>query len=149
MLVYAIISPFAGSLVYKKGIKNMMILWAILTSFLIYPAFYLLNIDSLFTIFIALVMLAILSSFFQACVNIFLVHLFCVEVRYRGVALSYTLGLAIFGGTVTPILLYYKENNLELMMGAHIIIISCLAILAIYFSKLKLEIYSYNDSLKE
>lgn len=142
MFVYAVSSPFAGKLVYQKGIKNMMLIFSVATCSCIYPIFYLLNIGTFLSVSASLIALSLLSSFFQACVNIFLVSSFPVEVRHRGVGLSYCVGLAIWGGTVTPILIYFKEKNLGLMMGGYICFIAILSFFAVYFSDV--SIYSKN-----
>ncbi len=129
-LTYAVGSPLFGLLVPKLGIKKMMALAAMGTMLFIHPFFKLLSSDNMFLPAVAIVGLGLMSCFFQVCTNLFLVKSFPLSTRYRGVALSYTVGLAIFGGTVVPILTYLRANHLEWFMDVYIGLL-CVVVLAL------------------
>ena len=62
-------------------------------------AFHIFNLSSLKLVFLAQIMIALLSCFSEAIIPIFLAQLFPVSVRYSGIALCLNLANGIFGGT--------------------------------------------------
>ncbi|AMO57434.1 MFS transporter [Endozoicomonas montiporae] len=78
---------------------------------------------------------AILSSFVIGTLPPMLVRLFPSEVRYTGVATSYNLGMALFGGlapvSITPLI---KAYGLALGPALYLIIISLVTLLILFIT---------------
>lgn len=99
--------------------------------------YYILNTKSYITILCVEIIFGILAGGYSGIINSFICQLFPIHVRYTGVAVAYSLGIAIFGGTVPLMcnfLIAYSHSNL-LMPGAYLIIASLMAIIGIRISK--------------
>lgn len=66
---------------------------------LILPTIYLMSCENVWQQMAALTMLAILGGAISGTAYIFIISLFTPEQRFSGVAFSYNLGIAMFGGT--------------------------------------------------
>lgn len=86
---------------------------------------------------------AFLMSFLIATVNIFVLEIFPARFRFSCSSLSYSLGVAIFGGTTPMILSLISEyfGNIPLYLGSYvsfIAILGCLGVILLSTKKLKL-----------
>lgn len=136
-IVYIIAVPFFGYLADKLGNKKVMLVGGISTFLFIYPLFsFFLSATTLYQIIIIQICLALLSACFQAPMNAYMARLFPVNVRYSGLAFSYSIGMALFGGS-TPMIcsLLIKSTGLPIMPAFYIICIAILGICAVRFSK--------------
>lgn len=88
-----------GILSDKVGRLHIMRIGGILITLSIFPLFYLLNSGSFTTCVTALLVVALLSTIFGGPMNTFVVEAFAPVHRYRSAALSYSLGMSVFGGT--------------------------------------------------
>jgi len=88
-----------GILSDKVGRLHMMRIGGILITLSIFPLFYLLNSGSFPTCLTALLIVGFLSTIFGGPMNTFVVEAFAPAHRYRSAALSYSLGMSVFGGT--------------------------------------------------
>jgi MHS family proline/betaine transporter-like MFS transporter len=88
-----------GILSDKVGRLHMMRIGGILITLSIFPLFYLLNSGSFPTCLTALLIVGFLSTIFGGPMNTFVVEAFAPVHRYRSAALSYSLGMSVFGGT--------------------------------------------------
>jgi len=101
ILAYIILAPLGGWISDKFGGKNVMIMGALATLLGIYPFLSLLSSNSIVSVIIAQLILVALAAWFQGPMNLFMATLFTPETRYSGLAFSYCVGMAIFGGTTT------------------------------------------------
>lgn len=147
-IVYIFLVPAIGYFVERIGIRKIMILSAIATIVLIYPIFWILTVTTdLYTVLIITILLVVLTATFHAPINFYMASLFPPSCRYSGVALSYSIGMAIFGGTTSMILasLVYWTNN-PLFCVFYVIFGALLALLAIVLIK-PTQALSSNDPL--
>lgn len=88
-----------GILSDKVGRLQIMRIGGILTVLSVFPLFYLLKSGSFATCMTALLIVGFLSTIFGGPMNTFVVEAFAPVHRYRSAALSYSLGMSVFGGT--------------------------------------------------
>lgn len=108
MLINALMSiiciitlPLMGHLSDKIGESKVMMCAASLIILFAYPFFWVFKNGSLTSIVLFQALIMILTEAYTGPSNAFMYKLFDTSKRYTGVALGYTCGLAIFGGT-TP-----------------------------------------------
>ena len=88
-----------GTLSDKWGRLTLMKIGALSTTILVFPLVYLLNGGTFATGLLALVSIAFLASIFMGPMNTLIVEIFNPSHRYRSAAISYSLGMSLFGGT--------------------------------------------------
>lgn len=134
MIVYMILAPVSGHYSDKYGGKKIMITGALLTILLIYPCFYALSsLEDFFTILCVQILLALSAAVFQGPMNGFMGRLFPVHYRYRGVAVSYSIGMALFGGTASSVLMTLSQYTNEIVAPfSYISLIAVLGIISTY-----------------
>jgi len=91
--------PLCGACGDRVGRKRMLMITALGIILLAVPCFYLLQSNVLFLVIVSLSIAAVLSSLDQGNSLTAVVENCPVEVRYSGIAFSYNLGMALFGGT--------------------------------------------------
>ncbi|MBA3814393.1 MAG: MFS transporter [Alphaproteobacteria bacterium] len=106
---YITLAPLTGWISDKVGGKVVMATGAIATLLGIYPFLSLLSSESTIAVIAAQLVLVALAAWFQGPMNLFMANLFPAERRYSGVAFSYSMGLAIFGGTA-PVVSTFLTN---------------------------------------
>jgi MHS family proline/betaine transporter-like MFS transporter len=106
-----------GILSDRVGRLKMMKLGAMLMTPSLIPLFYLLNSEVFLPCIIALLGVGFLSTIFCGPMNTFIVETFAPLHRYRSAALSYSLGMSIFGGTAPLVSswLTHFENGIFLL----------------------------------
>ncbi len=104
LLVYALLTPVAGAISDRRGAIGLMRPTAIAVFLLAIPIFLLISTGQLWLIILAQVCYAVLAAFFSGPLNFFMQSLFPVEDRYSGISFSYSLGMAIFGGSTLLIM---------------------------------------------
>lgn len=102
--------PFAGFCGDYIGRKRILMFIAGCTILLSLPCFYLLQNHSIISIIVALLIATILSAFDQGNSLSAVVENCPVNVRYSGIAFSYNLGMALFGGTAPLIVTLLTQN---------------------------------------
>jgi|GEM_PF-7008021 len=110
---YMVLLPIAGWIADVLG-HFKTIMGAIVLAMLVAPAFYFLEVSSVFaTIVISQVLAAALLSFFMSPATYFMCHLFPTNIRCMGVSLSYNIGATLFGGLAPSVnlLLYQRGEN--------------------------------------
>ena len=96
--------PFAGFCGDQIGRKRVLIITSILVILLAFPCFYLLETNVHGAVVIAFLLATLLSSFEQGNSLAAVVENCPANVRYSGIAFSYNLGTALFGGTAPLII---------------------------------------------
>lgn len=137
ILVGAIVMtcPVAGMLADRFSRKSVMLFAAVCLFIYPYPAFYYLTHHPNGGVLIAVqTIMAMLIAMYTGPGSVLLTELFPTSVRSTGVALSYSLSVAIFGGftpAIVAALVNYTGNKLAvamwLMFGAVLTSISLLA----------------------
>lgn len=101
--------PLMGHLSDKIGHYKLMSWASILMTLFAYPFFWVFENGSLLSIILFQAFIMIVTETYTGPSNAFMYKLFDTSHRYTGVALGYTIGLAIFGGS-TP---YISANLIK------------------------------------
>lgn len=150
MSVWIVLLFFCGILAQRYGRTLVMVTGLIGLALFSYPLF--LNLGSEPTVGKILFAQATLSLFamaYAAPTASFLVSLFPVNQRYSGIALGYSLGHALIGGTI-PMLITFLTLSLGFIQApALCIIVSCLFGAGVFFhDPALLNLFSKNKSQK-
>lgn len=136
-VVYILTVPFFGRIADKYGNKKVMLTGAIVSLLSIYPLFSLLLATTSFYQAVSIqICLALLSAWYQAPMTAYLAKLFPLNIRYSGLAFSYNVGIALFGGS-TPVICsaLIRWTGQPIMPAFYIIIMSILGFCAVKYSK--------------
>ena len=121
--------PLAGMSVDYFTRKKMLIVTAIITILLVVPCFYLLQFHSVLLALISLGTATVLSSFDQGNTLAVVVENCPENVRYSGIAFSYNLGNALFGGSA-PLIVTLMTEKIGLISPAYyLILMTCLSLM--------------------
>lgn len=110
--------PFAGICGDYFSRKKMLIITSILIILLIFPCFYILQSKSILLVVLSLFAITLLSSLEQGNTLTAVVENCPENVRYSGIAFSYNLGSALFGGT-TPLIFALLTENVSFIAPAY------------------------------
>lgn len=103
-IIYTGTCPLVGFLSDHIDPRKIL-LWSIGMIFLsLGPVFLLWNSGSIVGVILGQLIWAIVTVAYMAPMNLLMTRLFPVSLRYSGIGLGYSLGIAIFGGT-TPLVL--------------------------------------------
>ena len=115
-----------------------MITGTIATLLGIYPLLSLLTSTSVISIIGAQLALVILAAWFQGPMNLFMASLFPAETRYSGLAFSYCIGMAIFGGTTPMISTFLVDwTGNPVTPAFYVILGSVIGLISVIYSKRK------------
>ncbi len=137
IMAYIVTVPFVGFLADKLGYRKVMLTGAIATLLSIYPLFsLLLGATSFSQALVIQICLSLLSAWFQAPMNAYMAKLFPAYVRYSGLAFSYSIGMALFGGT-TPMIcsLLIRSTGQEIMPAFYVMVLALVGFSAVKLSK--------------
>lgn len=137
LIVMTIILPLSAIISDRIGRKPIMVIGCVAFITLSYPLFWLMNQTSnaATAIFAASVISAI-AGFFMGPVPTVLVELFPTRVRFTGVALSYNVSAAIFGGTAPMVsMLLISSFGDRTVMAYYIGIFAALTLVTLMFYK--------------
>ncbi|AIL64717.1 Proline/betaine transporter [Rickettsiales bacterium Ac37b] len=134
ILVHMLFLPFASNLSDKIGRKPVLVVNSLAFMFLTYPIFWLLCQNGFVLPLMGQVMFGIILSFYIAPVPALLVELFPTSVRFTGIALSYNLSAAIFGGT-TPMVAAWliRYTNMNDALAFYIILFAIISLITLYY----------------
>lgn len=91
--------PLSGMLVDRIGKAIVIKGFVISVIFLSLPVLYIMTIHNIYLQIISLTTLAVMAGGLSGAAYIFVISLFKPQERFSGVAFSYNLGIATFGGT--------------------------------------------------
>ncbi|MBL7525121.1 MFS transporter [Legionella sp. 30cs62] len=114
--------PLAGMGGDHFSRKKMVIITNLSVIVLVLPCFYLLQTNSLLLILLALSTATLISSLDQGNTLTAVVENCPENVRYSGIAFSYNLGMALFGGT-TPLVITLLIEHTNLIAPAYYLIV--------------------------
>lgn len=144
MIVFLLISGYISD---KIGRKPILIFGCLLFSVFSYPAFWILNNfqDSFPMIILAVSIMSAMCGIYMGPVPTLLVEIFPTKIRFTGVAISYNISAAIFGGTAPMIsemmIKFFNDNNI---ISYYIAVFACftLASLMMYKETYKKSLYN-------
>lgn len=139
-IITMIIMPISGHLADSIGRFRTISLAAVSVFLLVFPCFYLLSCQSMWQQIAALTLLAFLGGAIAGSAYIFIISLFTPEQRFSGVAFSYNLGIAMFGGTSPAIARWLLEVTGQYYSPAYyIMFISGSFLLILYLARVKIR----------
>lgn len=132
-VIMMISMPLAGHISDYIGRFKMIIIAAISVVILVMPAFILISSTGFWQQIMGLSILSILGGSLAGTAYIFVISLFSAEERFTGVAFSYNLGVALFGGTSAAISRWLLEVTGVYYSPAFYIILTTLGFLAVAY----------------
>jgi len=140
--------PLSGYISDHIGRFKMIIIASITIVIASTPAFMLLASLEIWKQIVALTTIAMLGGFIAGTAYIFIISLFSAEERFTGVAFSYNLGVALFGGTSAVISRWLVEVTHLYHAPAFYVMITSLLFLAMAYSMKKTIIRLIDTNLK-
>jgi MHS family proline/betaine transporter-like MFS transporter len=141
MLILLVLSPLSAALSDRIGRRKLLMSAAAAFLLLSYPLFSLLLMKDLNSIILGHIFFAVLVSIYTAPVMPVLVEIFPTRVRYTGMALSYNISAAVFGGTA-PLVAQWLINQTGDVHSIAYYVMACavISLTALFF---------YRDRYKE
>ncbi|MGI7872033.1 MFS transporter [Campylobacter coli] len=133
LFILMIIQPLFGYIGDKIGHKRFLIIFCILAFVGIYPIFNLISSNAQSNaslVFILVVLLFIILSFYTSVAGIFKAKLFPEHVRALGTGLGYAISNAIFGGSAPWVALQFKNAGMENGFFVYIAVLTLLMFIA-------------------
>ncbi|ECQ5153450.1 MFS transporter [Campylobacter coli] len=133
LFILMIIQPLFGYIGDKIGHKRSLIIFCILAFVGIYPIFNLISSNAQSNaslVFILVVLLFIILSFYTSVAGIFKAKLFPEHVRALGTGLGYAISNAIFGGSAPWMALQFKNAGMENGFFVYIAVLTLLMFIA-------------------
>ena len=136
--------PISAYISDKIGRKPVIIASSIVLAIFTYPIFLSLHSMNYTTSILSMMLFAFIVGSYMGPIPTLFVELFPTRVRFTAVALSYNLGVAIFGGTAPMIgAALYKVTGSQISLSYYLVFLSTLCLCALLFYK---ETYKYNLS---
>ncbi|HEH4489598.1 TPA: MFS transporter [Campylobacter coli] len=143
LFILMIIQPLFGYIGDKIGHKRSLIIFCILAFVGIYPIFNLISSNAQSNaslVFILVVLLFIILSFYTSVAGIFKAKLFPEHVRALGTGLGYAISNAIFGGSAPWVALQFKNAGMENGFFVYIAVLTLLMFIATLYLPKKSEL---------
>jgi len=136
LVIFGCLAAVMGHIADKVGERRVMVTSCMLTLLFAPCIFYLLQIQSVLSISVAILMAALMMSTFNGPTNALLQKLFPTHVRYTGVALGYAIGAALMGGTAPLICTYLIQLTQNPYSPAiYLIFAACIGGISLFFSR--------------
>ncbi len=132
-IVMMISMPLSGYISDHIGRFKMIVIASLAIVIVAIPAFMLLACGETWKQLTALTIIAMLGGFIAGTAYIFIISLFLPEERFTGVAFSYNLGVALFGGTSAVISRWLLEVTDLYYAPAFYIMFTSLGFLAVTY----------------
>ncbi|MFT9009222.1 MAG: MFS transporter [Bifidobacterium sp.] len=134
LILVTILMPFAGRLSDRFGRKPVFVASAVISVLAMIPAFMLINSGSSLAMHLSLILLALPVAGYVSVIAAALPALFPTASRFGGMAITYNVGVSLFGGT-TP---FIVQSLIELtgnayMPALYVMLFSILGGIAVLF----------------
>ena len=132
LLAMIVMLPLFGAVAEKLGQRRFLQICAVLIILMVVPAFMLIanSSNDVTKTYLGLLILAILGSSISAPAYPYAIRVFPPELRYSGVALSWNIGNALFGGT-TPFIATVLVERVSVIAPAYYLIATAVTFLVI------------------
>jgi MHS family proline/betaine transporter-like MFS transporter len=113
LVLLAAMIPLVARWSDRIGRRPIYIMAAVGNLVLLVPAFWLMHVGALWSLYLALCMVALPAAFFLAMTGAVMSELFPTASRFGGVGVTHNLAISIFGGTtplVSQLLLEFTGN---------------------------------------
>lgn len=137
MLFLVLLAGYCGD---RFGRKRMLMITAIGIILLSLPCFYLLQEKTLLLVTVALSLATVLSSIEQGNSLTTVVENCPADIRYSGVAFSYNLGMALFGGTAPLVVSVLTQQVHVIAPAYYLMAMATISLVAILTLKKKVDI---------
>ena len=142
LVTMIIVFPIAARISDKIGRRPVLITGVVSMIILVYPIFLALGSMNFTIAIISQIVFASILAIYMGPIPTVLVEIFPTRVRFTGVALSYNLSAAIFGGTAPMVgAILMKLTNDKYAMSYYLIIIATISLIVLKFYK---ETYNKN-----
>jgi MHS family proline/betaine transporter-like MFS transporter len=142
LLTMIIAFPISAHISDKIGRKPLLIFGSLALIVSVYPIFLSLNSMNYTLAILSQILFSIIIGIYMGPVPTILVELFPTRVRFTGIAISYNLSAAIFGGTAPMVgALLHKITGNDLSLAYYLITLSIFCLGALCFYK---ETYKRN-----
>lgn len=134
LITMIIILPVSAHISDKIGRRPIMLTSISIMIILLYPIFFIItNLEYNFSL-IAIMLFAALNAVYMGPVPTILVELFPTNVRFTGIALSYNLAAAVFGGTAPMVACSLKKITGNFYsLSYYLIILSITSFMIIFY----------------
>lgn len=134
MIIATLFIPFIGYLSDIYGRKIIIKYSAMAVFLLSYPCFMMLSSNHFYIILVGQTLFGIMVSSYMAPMPTILVELFPTSIRYTGVALSYNISAALFGGTVPAVATAMIEyTGVKESPAIYVMCFAVISLIAIHF----------------
>lgn len=137
MLFLVLVAGYCGD---RFGRKRMLMITALGIILLSLPCFYLLQEKTLLLVTIALSLATVLSSIEQGNSLTTVVENCPADIRYSGVAFSYNLGMALFGGTAPLVVSVLTQQVHVIAPAYYLMAMAAISLIAILTLQKKVDI---------
>jgi MHS family proline/betaine transporter-like MFS transporter len=134
-----IILPLSAMLSDRIGRKPVLIIGAVCIMLCAYPSFYILGQMNIMFSAIAMTIFSGILGFYMGPVPTVLVELFPTRVRLTGVALSYNISAALFGGTAPMVGMMFVQFTGDKFAIAYYL--SVIAVVTLFILRFFVESY--------
>jgi MHS family proline/betaine transporter-like MFS transporter len=144
LLSMTIALPISAYISDKIGRKPVIIWTSIALIASIYPTFIILHTMNYHLVILSQMIFAAIVGAYMGPIPTILVELFPTRIRFTGVALSYNISVAVFGGT-TPMIgaALYKFTGEQISFAFYLTTVCAFCLCGLYFYK---ETYKYKLS---
>lgn len=134
--------PISAIISDKIGRRPVLLVGIISLIILVYPIFMALGSMNYTLAVISQIIFASIIAIYMGPVPTVLVELFPTKVRFTGVALSYNLSAAVFGGSAPMVgMMLMKFTGNQYALSYYLIALACLSLIVLFFYK---ETYKKN-----
>jgi len=134
MMLLLVLAPISAGLSDRIGRRKLLLAAAFAFIVSAYPIFTLLLSKDAHSVFLAHLWFGILVGIYTPPVPTILVEIFPTRVRYTGMALSYNISAAAFGGT-TPMVAQWliQRTGDPYMIAYYVMLCAVISIIALFF----------------
>ncbi len=136
LLTMMIVLPISAHLSDKIGRRPILIIGSLSIIILIYPIFLALGTLNYLAAILSQVLFAAIIALYMGPVPTILVEIFPTRVRFTGIALSYNLSAAIFGGSAPMIgMMLVKFTGNKYAISYYLIALALFSLIILFFYK--------------